>query len=78
MSLFRPRNPQERDAAAREALRDAVAELRRYQAGGITVVPVADVLVLLGAAPEVPPVPEARRDPQADPLTGCRSVLPGS
>jgi hypothetical protein len=62
---------------AREHLDRAVAVLRRYQRAGAAVLPVEDMLEMLGAGPETGPSPEVpARDPQADPLTGCRSPLP--
>lgn len=68
--------PAPRDDGARETLDRAVALLRRYQRAGAVMLPVADMLEMLGARPETAPaaqVPAA--DPQADPLTGCKSVL---
>lgn len=65
------------DPRAGERLERAVAVLKRYQRAGADVVPVADVLEMLGAGPETvtAPPPEAP-DPAVDPVTGCRSVLP--
>jgi hypothetical protein len=61
------------DARAGERLERAVAVLKRYQRAGADVVPVADVLEMLGAGPETVPEPEMpSRDPRADPLTGAR------
>lgn len=67
------------DAKARETLDRAVGILRGYERAGAREVPVADVLELLGAAPQ-DPVPQARaRDPLADPMTGARwAGAPGS
>lgn len=60
------------DPRAGERLDRAVAVLRRYQRAGADVVPVADMLEMLGAGPETVPVPQASsRDPGADPLTGA-------
>jgi hypothetical protein len=60
------------DARAGERLERAVAVLKRYQRAGADVVPVADVLEMLGAGPETVPMPEASsRDPRTDPLTGA-------
>jgi hypothetical protein len=59
-----------------------VATLRQYQRYGVATVPVGDVLELLGAGlTDGPAPPEAAqmRDPDADPLTGCRAVTaPGT
>jgi hypothetical protein len=72
--LRRRRSPDQDqgEARARAILGRAVAELDRRDRSGITVIPVRDVLALLGAAP--PP-----RDPHADPITGARwAGAPGS
>jgi hypothetical protein len=67
----RRRSAPSEDARAGERLERAVAVLRRYQRAGADVVPVADVLEMLGAGTETT-VPEASsRDPRADPLTGA-------
>jgi hypothetical protein len=71
------RRTRTRDSAA-EALDRAVALLQGYQRAGAAEVPVADVLAMLGAAPEA----EAVTGPMpvvsgADPLTGCLPVTPG-
>jgi len=58
-------------ARAREVLGRAVTALREAERNGTTSVPVAEMLRLLGAYPEVP-VPQAPpRDPRADPMTGA-------
>lgn len=66
--------PAKRPDAADEALTRAVAVLQGYRRAGAETVPVADVLAMLGAAPEAEaatgPV-TAAGDPRADPLTGC-------
>lgn len=59
--------------------------LRQYQASGLTMVAIEDVLSLLGTAPEAETQPaRPARDPRADPLTGAMwagppgSAPPGS
>lgn len=62
---------------ARKTLDGAVAALRNCQRGGLTVIAVADVLVMLGAGPEAAPGDEVpARNPAADPVTGCLPVTP--
>jgi len=72
------RSPARRPDAAQEALARAVATLQGYRRAGADTVPVADVLAMLGAEPEAEtatgPMPVV---PGTDPLTGCRSPLPG-
>lgn len=63
--------PAEKADESRQALDRAVALLQGYQRAGAEVVPVADVLEMLGAAPETVPPPGKALDPRADPLTGC-------
>lgn len=75
MSLFRRQALAAPPDDAREVLDAAVASLRAFRRRGTASVPVADVLEMLGAPPEAAPA-QVSRDPQADPLTGCRSVLP--
>jgi len=70
----RPAAP--RDDKARETLDRAVGLLRRYERAGAEALPVAVVLEMLGAEAEAAPA-TAARDPLADPITGCRSVMPG-
>lgn len=71
MIRSRRRSALPEDARAGERLARAVAVLRRYQRAGADVVPVADVLEMLGAGPETT-VPEAPpRNPGTDPLTGA-------
>jgi hypothetical protein len=62
---------------SRLALDRAVALLQGYQRAGAVAVPVADVLEMLGVAPETVPPPEKTLDPRADPVTGCMPVTPG-
>jgi hypothetical protein len=69
----RLRRPAPRDES-RETIDRAVVMLRRFQRAGERDLPIADVLVLLGAAPEPEPGPVPARDPLADPITGCRSA----
>jgi len=62
---------------AQHSLDRAVTILRGYQRAGAEAVNVDDVLRLLGAEAEEGPAPLAEYlDPDADPLTGCASVLP--
>lgn len=66
------------DDGARETLDRAVGLLRRYERAGAAELPVADVLEMLGAAPEEGvPAQVPSRDPRADPLTGCLPAVPG-
>ena len=72
MMMGRRRPRRDENSQAAEMLGAATAMMHAYLRAGITVVPVADVLELLGAAPP-PPEAEAApppRDPRADPVTG--------
>ncbi|HTJ68216.1 MAG TPA: hypothetical protein VL551_11855 [Actinospica sp.] len=62
---------------AQKAVDRTVAALHWHLRQGEIAVKVADVLELLGAGAEAEPEAKApARDPLADPLTGCASVLP--
>ena len=76
MTRFRWRDAAQAEDSAREVIARAVAVLRQDQAHGVTEVPVADVLRLLGAEEEAETAPPPPRDPLADPMTGCRPVTP--
>jgi hypothetical protein len=73
---FRKRTSQEEGARARSVLDRAVLALREAERNGTGTVAVADMLRILGAYPEPVPVPQAPRDPGADPLTGARWAGP--
>lgn len=69
--------PAEKADESRQALDRAVALLQGYQRAGAVMVPVTDVLEMLGASPETSPADEApARDPAADPMTHCLPVTP--
>ena len=68
---LRRRTARDDEARAKGLLDGAVAALRNCQRAGLATIAVADMLTMLGAAPEAAAAAPAR-DPLADPLTGCR------
>ncbi len=66
----RPAAPAD-ETRAQRALDRATGMLRRYQASGLTMVAIEDVLELLGTGPGTPPARQQAPDPRADPLTGA-------